>query len=257
MTVSITATPEPDGRPPAVRLDVTSDQSSVSLYRVAQDGSRTPVRSYDGGSVLISGGSALVFDYEAPLGEPVRYTADGTGVTDSALVALDTDAVWLVHVGVPALSQPITVLDLGPRERPANQSVRYPIGRRTPIVVTDGRRKAAAYDMLIGTETLEELKGLEALLDDLSPLLLQVPAGDRWGIVSEYVSVGNLVEARYQGMWGHYEGRRWTLPCTVTARPVGGSQAAVTYAYSYGMFSTYEARYAAHATYGAALDPSS
>lgn len=255
MTVGITATPEPSYSPPRIRLDVTSDQASVLVYRVAPDGTRSLVRTYDGGPLTISAGTALMYDNEAPYGVSVTYTADGAGVTNSAAVNLSNIAsVWLVHPGVPVRSLPVRVGSFGPRERSATQAVRYPLGRQFPIVASDGKRKAATYEMTLVTLDLEELSDLEGLLADLSPLLLNVPAEKGWGLTSEYVAVGTLTEARLSRVAALWE-RTWTLPCTVVARPTGGSQAQITYAYSENLYPTYTDRLAAHATYAEALDP--
>lgn len=254
MTTSITATAEPSATPPRVRLDVTTSQTSLTLYRVAQDGARTAVRSYDGGPFPVTAGTLVAYDPEAPAGLPVTYTASGTGVTDSAAVTVTGDRVWLTHPGVPSRSQPVIVAELSPREYDANQSVRYPLGRRFPIVASDGQRKAATYDLTIRTETLDDMGAVELLLDDLCPLLLNVPADMEWGQVAEYVAVGRVTAGRIVD-WGPHPMREWTLPCSVVARPPGGSQVDNTYAKSLALYPTYGARYAAHATYGLAFDP--
>lgn len=256
MTATITATAESAAVPPRVRLNVTTNQSTIMLYRVAQDGTRTPVRSYDGGAFPVSGGTLVAYDPEAPFGLPVTYTADGTGVTNSGTVTVSSDRVWLVHPGVPSRSQVVIPLQLSPRERDVAQSVRYPLGREFPIVATDGKRKAAQYELTLRTETLDQLAALDELLSDASPLLLNVPASWGWGVVSEYVAVGRISEARYPNVWGAHPVRRWSLPCSVVARPVGGSQVDNTYAKSKALYATYAARKAAHATYGQAFDPS-
>lgn len=254
MTATITATPEPDATPPRVRLDVTTNQTSLTLYRVAQDGTRTLVRSYDGGPFPISGTALTAYDPEAPIGLPVSYTADGAGVTNSAVVTVDGSDVWLTHPGVPTRSEIIQIGTMSPRSYEANQSVRYPLMRKYPIVASDGRRKAPTYDLTILTETLADMGSLEALFDDLSPLLLQVPAGLQWGQVSEYVAVGKVTMGRLNGTWGAHPMREWSLSCSVVDRPAGGSQAFNTYGLSLSKYATYGARNAAHATYGAAFN---
>ena len=254
MTATITATPEPGAVPPRVRLNVTTDQSTIKLYRLAQDGTRTPVRSYDGGPFPVSAGTLVAYDPEAPLGLPVSYTADGTGVTNSASVTVTATDVWLTHPGVPSRSQSIEVASVSERAYEANQAVRYPLGRRYPIVASDGARKAPSYEVRIYTDTLSELGAIEDLLADLSPLLLQVPASMGWGQVSEYVAVGRVTMGRVVQI-GDHPMRLWTLPCSVVGRPAGGSQADNTYAKSLAAYPTYAARLAAHSTYGLAFDP--
>jgi hypothetical protein len=253
---SILATTEPGAIPPRVRLDVSTTLPTVTLYRVEQDGKRIPVRSYDGGPFPVSGGTLVAYDGEAPLGLPVRYEAEETGITRSAEVTLSTpvDKVWLVHPGVPNRSRTIDIHSMSDRSYETVQSVRYPLGSKFPIIASDGARKAPTYELQLFTETLTDLGALEDLFKDTSPLLLQVPAAAGWGTVSEYVAVNRVTMGRVVQVADHPM-RLWTLACSVTRRPVGGSQVDVTYAYSLSRFSTYSARLAGHATYGEAFDP--
>lgn len=254
MTATITATAEPGAVPPRVRLDVTTNQTSITLYRVAQDGTRTPVRSYDGGPFPVSAGALVAYDPEAPFGLPVSYTADGAGVTNSGLVTVNAADVWLTHPGVPSRSQTIELRAISARQYEANQSVRYPLGRVFPIVASDGKRKAAVYELTLLTEVQADVAPLEALFADLSPLLLNVPPQSGLGHPTEYVAVGRLSVGRLVQI-GDVPHREWSLPCSVVARPPGGSQVDNTYAKSLGLYPTYGARKAAHATYGDAFDP--
>lgn len=253
MTATITATAEPAATPPRVRLNVTTNQSTIILYRVAADGTKTPVRSYDGGPFPVSSGTLVVYDPEVPYGLPVTYTADGAGVTDSGAVTVTSPRVWLTNPGVPSRSLPITVATMSDRDQDTSQSVRYPLGRRFPITASDGVRKAATYTLTVRTATLAEKDALDVLLADLSPLLLNVPAEKKWGQVAEYVTVGKVTAGRIVD-WGPHPYRQWTLPCSVVARPVGGAQADNTYAKSFALYPTYADRYAAAATYGAAFN---
>lgn len=254
MTTTIVTLAEPENTPPRVRLQVTTSLTSLTVYRVAQDGTRTPVRTYDGGPLETPGGSGLLFDPELPYGEPITYSSDDPATTPSAAVTVSSDDVWLGHPGVPVRSQTITVAGLSAREYEANASVRYPLGREFPIVATDGRRKAPVYTLTVRTRTLDSLGRLQELLADLSPLLLNVPADKGWGQVAEYVQIGRVTMGRIV-QWGPHKYREWQLPCTVVGRPPGGSQAEITYAYSEALYPTYADRLAAHATYAEALDP--
>jgi hypothetical protein len=253
MTATIVATTEPTATPPRVRLNITTDQTTLTLYRVAADGTKTVVRSYDGGPFPVSGTALVAYDPEAPFGLPVSYTADGSGVTNSGVVTLTVDQGWLTHPGVPTRSRSITVRSWGERSYAANQSVRYPLGRKYPIVASDGRRKAAVYDLTVLTSTLADMGDLESMLDDLAPLLLQIPSSKGWGLVSEYVAVGDVKQGRIVRIAAEPM-REWTLPCSVVARPPGGSQVYNTYAKSTALYATYAARKAAHTTYGAAFN---
>ena len=247
------ATLEPDATPPRVRLDITTSATSVTIWRVAQDGIKTLVRTSDGGPLPVSGGSAFIYDPEAPYGVPVSYVTD-TGMRSDTVV-LDVPDVWLVHPQVPSRSMPIRVSAVSDRTAPANLSVRYPLGRQFPIVASDGRRKAATYTLTLFTADAGELAALTALLDDLSPLLLNVPASRGWvGHGTEYVAVGDLTGS-IPGVRVNSSARTWSLPCSVVDRPAGGSQAFVTYGYLYAQLPTYGDWKASGKTYGQLFDP--
>lgn len=254
MTTTVVATVEPTETPPRVRLDITTNQSSLTIYRVALDGSRTPVRTYDGGPLPLAGTTAVLYDPEAKFGQPYTYTTSDASTTASASVTVDSDVPWLVHPGVPTRSLPVFLSEISDREAQANQSIRYPLNRKFPIVANDGQRKADAYTLILRTDGQVELDALKELLADLSPLLLNVPADPEWvDLSSEYIAAGDLSRAN-PGGFVQFASRFWSLPCSVVDRPAGGSQAFNTYAMSTALYSTYTARLAAHATYGAAFD---
>jgi hypothetical protein len=254
VTTTVTATAEPNATPPRVRLDITTNKTSLTVYRVALDGTKIPVRTYDGGPLPVSGSTALLYDPEAFFGQPYTYTTDDTATTASASVTVNATVPWLVHPNVPTRSMPVQLSEIRDRQAAANQSIRYPLGRKFPIVANDGQRKADAYELILRTDGQTELDALKALLDDLSPLLLNVPADPTWvDQGSEYVAAGDLTRAN-PGEFLQFQQRFWSLPCSVVDRPAGGSVAFNTYAKSTGLYSTYSARLAAHATYGAAFD---
>lgn len=230
-TVTVTATLEADNTPPRVRLDVvdtgTPAITATTVTRQDPNGTAVPVRTTDGMPLtLTTSGSnrvGLLYDYEAPFA-PVTYSTVESPTVVSASVTVPSDRVWLIHPGVPALSMPVTVVSIGARSRKVRQGVHYPMGRATPIVVTDGSRSASEYTLTVRTNTDAERTSLDALLGDSSALLLNVPAGKQWGVMSEYVSVGDSSEERLF-QYGREPRRTWSLPCTVVDRPVGGTQA--------------------------------
>lgn len=255
MTATITATPQPTSTPPRVRLDISTDQTSLVLYRVGQDGTKTPVRTYDGGPLPVTGPTVVAYDPEMPFGQPVSYTADGAGVTGSATVTVTSSDVWLVPPGTPSRAMPVTIATVSDKVSPANQSVRYPLARRYPIVASDGIRKADTYTLTIRTTGPDELAALKSILSDLSPLLLNVPPAKAWlDMDTEYVAVGDLTRAN-PVRFAAFDYREWKLPCSAVARPGGGTQAFNTYGTSAALYATYGARKAAAATYGQAFNP--
>lgn len=253
---TISVTPEPDAVPPRMRLDVVSNQSALVVYRVGQDGARSVVRTYDGGPLVITGGSTYLYDVEVPQGRPVTYTAgDGTDVAASPPRSVDSGLVWLVDPAVPSRSVPLRVSGMSNRSAAANLSIRYPLARKFPIVASDGVRKADTYTLRVRSESQAELDAVAAVLANLSTLFLNVPLSKQWvDLGSDYIAVGD-VDRTNPTNWQRFTNRDWSLPCTVTDRPTGGSQAFITYGYSQALYATYGARRAAHATYGEAFDP--
>jgi hypothetical protein len=236
MAATLTATPEPTNGPPRIRLNVTISSGtgvSVFLTRLDPDGRTQVVRLAD--PAVMTGTAWVGYDYEAAYGANVTYTAvvtsSGSVVqTVSASATLTVGDVWLIHPGVPSLSMMLAkVTSLGDRVRPVNRGVFEPFGRPTPLVVTDGTRKAVQASLTIRTRTLEELAALVGVLADSATLLLNVPVSLGWGVANEYVSIGDLVETR-EVETGNDPCRIFTAPYLVVSRPVGGSQSQRTWA---------------------------
>ena len=254
--VTVTPTVELGGTVPRVRLDVVDanipERFSANVVRHDPDGRIVPVRTPTGEALTLSTVGltrvGLVYDYEAPFGQPVSYSTLESPAIVSAEVTVAVDRVWLIHPGVPELSQQVMVSEFGPRARPIPQGVYLPLGRREPIVHTDGQRKAASYSLSLLTQTEAEARLLEPLLEDGSTLLLNVPATLGYGVPTEYIAVGDVAETRNARFAGNPI-RTWQLACTVTARPVGGTQAERTYTDLIATFATYGAVQAAYDSY--------
>lgn len=196
---------------------------SLTCVRLNPDGTVEPVRQADP-SVEIDASEVALIDYEAPYGSPVQYRtlaiADAEPDLEQTTLSttLNADRPWLIHPGTPALSQPLSVSSLADRQREVNQSVQSPIGRLRPIVLTDGTLRAPVGSMELSTETFTERDALLALLQDLTPLLLNIPAGLAWGVTSEWVAFSGVSE---RALRGGSEVRIWQLPYRVVERPVG------------------------------------
>lgn len=233
-TLTLTATAYPNSSPPGVRLDVAASGSptvtSVTVTRTDASGKTYPVRTSDGGPLVISGGIATVFDPEIPYGSTSTYAVSATGATTvTASASVDVAQVWLVHPGVPALSMPLPVIsDFGELNRPIDRGVFQVIGRPDPIIVTGGARSTPAGVLGVRTKTDAQRLALDLLLDDGSALLLNLPATLGWGMSTCYVAIGDVTTARTVDFAGQ-PWREWTLPYQVVGRPAGGSQALVTH----------------------------
>lgn len=259
-TVTVVPTVELSNVPPRVRLDVTDTGSpsifSTTVMRLNPDGRTVPVRTNDGNPLTLSTSGSdrvgLIYDYEPPFGAAVSYLTLESAGTVSTQVTVPETRVWLIHPGVPELSMPITVARFGTRSRKTARGVHYPMGRATPVVQTDGARKAAEYALSVVTFTDDERRDLETLLEDSGALLLNVPASKGWGVSAEYVSVGDIQEER-QVQFAGDPLRVWSLPCTVIDRPAGGSQAERTYVDVLGDNVTYASLMTKYPTYLALL----
>ena len=250
MTITVTPTVDLVSVPPRVQLNVTASagETSTTITRLDPDGILRTVRTSDGAPLPISGGVALVYDYEAPYGAPVQFSSLESPATVSVQVSVDVADVWLIHPGLPALSQPVSVASLDSRTRRVQRGVFYPMGRKYPVVQTDGQRKAAESVIELRLDSLEELNSIEALVDDAGVLLLNVPASLGWGIDTCYISVGDIEESRLID-YAADEHRYYAMPYQVVAAPVGGTQADRTFADITTTFATFADVQAAYPTF--------
>ena len=197
---------------------------AVTVTRLDPVGRTVPVRTTDGNPLALSAGVGLVYDYEAPFGEPVTYSTLEDTASVSAEVTVDEPDVWLIHPGVPEISMPVNVASFGSRTRAVARGVYRPMGRKNAVVQTDGQRKAAESVLELNTFTLDEIARFETLTEDASDLLLNIPAGLGWGVASCYVSLGDLEEGRLIE-YAAEPRRMHVLPFMVVDRPAGGTQA--------------------------------
>jgi hypothetical protein len=218
---SVTVVPEPANSPPRILLNLTGFLgSTVTIQRIDSSGNRSPVRLANPGT--LNAGSWVGYDYEAPFNRPVRYEATATLVVTSDPVTLTATRPWLIHPGVPALSQPVALTAPPTRTRETNQGVHSVLGRSTPIVITDGARRAPTFDLALHTDTLDAELALDTLLSDAAVLLLQitypgVTRTDYW-----WVAVGSCTAAPMADFYhDDAEVAQWTLSCTVTDAPSG------------------------------------
>lgn len=230
---TIAGFPEPGNRPPRILIQVSSlTGPSVRIMRIGPDGQAVPVRSGD--PATLNSAAWIGYDYEAPYNAPVVYEAFPVNGVPSVVVApavtLKATRPWLVHPGVPSLSQPVTVKVLDDETMTSSGALHEVLGRDTPIPVTDGRRKTAAFTTLLKTATAGEATALEQLFYDTAPLLLQVLYPNQTEeSVYRWVYIGDITQARKSTRFGD-QSRIWTLPCREVSRPVGGIQSQRTWA---------------------------
>lgn len=139
----------------------------------------------------------------------------------SAPVTLAVTDPWLIHPGIPDLSLAIpadSIESVAPRTRAARAAVLQPLGRSTPVVVSEARA-APATGLELTTDTSAARDALNDLLADGSALLLNLPPALGWGFTYEWIAVGDTVET---AIAGGNDFRRFSLPYSVVDRPVGG-----------------------------------
>jgi hypothetical protein len=249
-SLDMTVTPEPGHYPPRVRIDVATTGNdptitSVVITRIDPDGRYREVRTGDAGALTVSGGSASVYDYEAPFASPVTYwfsQYNGTPLEISQLgpktTTVDVDTPWLIHVGAPTLSVPLLVSEFREQIRVAERGVFQILGRSNPVVVNGSARTAPAGVLGVRTKTTAERNALDTLLDDGSTLLLNIPSSLDWGMGSCYVAIGDVTVARTVD-YAAQPWREWVLPYQVVGRPAGGTQAAISWNTVVGQYTSW------------------
>jgi len=255
-TVTVVATTEGSNVPPRVRLDVTDiggTNSTVTVVRLNPDGRTVPVRTPDGNPLILTTSGlnkvGLIYDYEMPLGQIVQYSTLEDPSSSSGEVSVASSQVWLVHPGVPELSQPIEFRagSFSEETLPVKQGVFYPMGRESPIVVSDGTRHSGESSFSIITETLPDLAAIRSLISDGGALLLNVPPAAGVDVDTAYIAVSDVTIRRMSTI-GSEARREVQMPYKVIARPSGGSQSQRVYV-DLLEYPTYAALMAAYPTY--------
>lgn len=234
MTITVTPTVEASATPPRVRLDITgTTETSTTPLRLDPNGTLVPVRTFDGNPLALSGTppTGLLYDNEVPYSQIVQYTSIETPGTYTANVTVPVTVPWLTHPGVPALSMPVNFRPgtLNKETRAVRKGVFWPMGRKTPITVSDGVRRAPQSSLIVSLESLLDISNFDALLDDAAVLLLNLPPNLGIGLDTCYIDIQDVDKIRFtDNVIDGY--RDAVLPFYVVDRPAGGSQAGRTLA---------------------------
>jgi hypothetical protein len=260
-TVTVAPTVDLTSTPPRVQLTVT-DTGTPALFattvtRLDPDGVWRNVRTPDGNPLVLTTSGAnrvgTLFDYEAPYGTPLAYSTLESAGTVSAPVTVNETRAWLIDPSTPALSVTIELRKGSFDEEvwDVQQGTFWPMGRETPVVHTDGTRKAPQTSVTIKIDTSKELADLRALLSGAGVLLLNIPASLGFGFDTSYVAVGKVTNRRVSDI-GTDPYRAVELPITVVDMPIGGSQSTRTYADLFA-YTTYAQLATAYPSYTALL----
>lgn len=233
MAITVSPSVEASNWPPRVRLDVAASagETSTTVTRTDPDGTIVPVRTGDGNPLALASSAGTLYDYEAPFGAAVTYSSQETPANVSSPVTVPASRVWLIHPGVPTLSQPVRLAPgtFTKRTRDVSQGVFWPQGRSTPIIVSDGARKTAQSTLAVLTISPDEAAGIDAVMSDAGVLLLNIPATLGYNFGTCYIAPGKIeagpVIDKVFEQW-----LTFSWPFYVVARPAGGSQAQRTLA---------------------------
>jgi hypothetical protein len=204
------------------------DDYTITVHRVAADGTRTLVRGPSGliDRQLITSDLLVIEDHEAPFGAQFYYAmtiynADGTAYVSrsSGSVTLDLADVheaWLKDPGNPQRNVRVLVKQAPDWSEPIEQAVHRVRGRRNAVILS-GIRDGQEGDLSVWTRSDEERKALKLLLSSGNTLLWQVAPG--MGEEDMYVKVGQVGRARVSPL-AQEEWRAWTLPLTEQDMPL-------------------------------------
>lgn len=139
--MSFTVTPQPNNVPPRVRIDIGSDDPSKPFTSLVIRRDGKPIREQP----FAGSATAVAFDYEAPFGSPVSYSAEGSFSTSPASIYSTS---WADLSGWSTVSGTPSVADgrFGPSWSTVERSVSLPTaGRITlsePLSVAGGSNTA-------------------------------------------------------------------------------------------------------------------
>lgn len=213
-----------DNEKATVELSVdTAGPTSIWRTSVAS-GNSVLVR----GAYLVDGGddSRLdVFDYECPIGVPVKYRAvygnttspdDGDAIgPDTPQIIIESTDTWLVDLWDAAKSVKAQVENFQTMDYDIDSDAVYPLLRRTPIVNGNVRRAMAGSFSII-TDTANEARLVRNLLANGQPILFQSPA--EYDVGNCYMVIEKLQEQRL-ALRGAEHTRRFILEYKEVDRP--------------------------------------
>jgi hypothetical protein len=221
---------------------IASDGDSVTVTRKHPSGRVVIVRGMD--KAPLSGGAFLGYDYEAPIGLPVDYTATVYTDPDTILAtsAIDTitwttDNDWLKDPLEPARNIEVLVSDMTDYAYDTPTGIHTVLGRPDPVTVGEVRR-AATGTLTLTTLTKEDRDRLHYITASGHVLLFQ--SSQESGVGNMYLALTGVTESRVVGLRNSPE-RQWALGYQEVSAPVGDSAPFLTWADVVAAYPTWQA----------------
>lgn len=228
--LSISTSVDLVNEPPRVAIFVSgAPGATAQIMRTDPDGAMRPVRGGDPAPLTV--GQWIGYDYEMPYGAPTTYTvvpSDGSANAFVATAAVATTQARLIHPGQPSLSIQIRGIKRGDRSYASGAALFEPVGRQYPVVITDGQRKSATYQLTLRTALSVDASAMKAILAGCVPLLLQAVYPFTIASLWHYLSIDNVTEGEVTTRFGDPL-RVWTCDVTEVDRPAGGIAAQRTW----------------------------
>ena len=204
-----------------ITLGLPAGTAKASLWRISTaTGNLAYVRGWQERTTGVT--TALVYDYEVPLGVELVYYAQAWDAADvaspiaaAAPLVVEDDRDWLVDLARPTNTFAILVESLPELAFAGPVGVHRVLDRRDPILTT-----AAAWtpsgQLTFVTATEQERDRARTVLGGGGTLLLRTPPEE--GVGNLYVGVLNLVERRASRLAFHAD-RRFVVDVVQVARP--------------------------------------
>lgn len=250
----------------AVSLEVLSGEwpgatpAAVSITRRPMGGVEAPVRGWTGRTIVA--GAVFAVDAEMPLGTQVVYTVvglDTAGATVGTRTATATttgaaEGLWLKAPGRPDLTVRADVAHrgVGDRVSPTVGGVYRILGGPQLAVAQFGGVGAWSREVAIQALDMPTARVVGALLDSHRIVLVQYVGPD--DLESGWVMLGDVSESPLVNVYGSGDGRRWELPMTSVAPPVGDVAGATwTWDMLAATYATWDDVLAAYASWAAVV----
>lgn len=217
-----------------IRIVLSATSGTLaSVVRIHPSGRVLPVRN--GTLIPLSGGTAIIYDYEMPIGLEVSYVAtlyDSSDLTtpldttDPVAITWTTDHDWLKDPLEPIRNVAVLVNDMSEYDYATPTAVHEVLGRPDPVAVGE-IRQAATGDLTLVTLDRTARDQLHYITASGHALLLQSTQDS--GVGNMYIAPLGLKEQRVTGLRDQQE-RYWTLSYQEVSAPAGDAAAFTTWA---------------------------